>query len=348
MQEKQIKQLQEIVSEAQHIVVIQADNPDADSLASALALEHILGDQGKQVTMFCAVDIPGYLRYLPGADRVTSELPSAFDAVILVDCSTVTLLEKLESSHLLTKIKQRPVVVIDHHDSEANLPFDHTLINEASAVATGEVIYRLAKKLDWPLSLEANELLVSSILADSLGLTTENVTADSIQVLADLVRQGVSIAKLEDRRRSSMSKPLSIIAYKGTLLQRIEYYADNQLAVVDIPWNETEQYSPLYNPAILALEELRFAEGVKLAVVLKTYPDGKITGKLRSNYGSKVAGDLAGHFGGGGHQAASGFKTFGWKLDELKKELIKQATQLLHDEASNSDVKEPKSSHEAI
>jgi nanoRNase/pAp phosphatase (c-di-AMP/oligoRNAs hydrolase) len=45
MQEK----IRETVEAAQKIVVIQADNPDADSLGSALALEHVLGDLRKDV-----------------------------------------------------------------------------------------------------------------------------------------------------------------------------------------------------------------------------------------------------------------------------------------------------------
>jgi nanoRNase/pAp phosphatase (c-di-AMP/oligoRNAs hydrolase) len=73
-----------IVSDAQHIVVIQADNPDADSMASALALEQILGEMGKQVTLYCGIDITNYLRYIPGHDRVVKDLPHNFDAAILI------------------------------------------------------------------------------------------------------------------------------------------------------------------------------------------------------------------------------------------------------------------------
>ena len=317
------------------IVVIQADNPDADSLASALALEHILGDVGKTVSLYCGVDIPTYLRYLPGWDRVSNELPKKFDASVIVDCANITLLEQLERTKQLSLIKNRPVFVIDHHASEVNLPFEHNELIDIKAVATGEVIYTLCKKSKLTVSTPAADLLAVSIMADSLGLSTEDVTAQSIRVLADLVESGANLARLDAARRAASSKSRDIIGYKGRLLQRIEYYADNQLAIVDIPWKEIEQYSPIYNPAILALEELRVAEGVKLAVVLKHYPDGKITGKLRCNYGSLIAGDLAAHFGGGGHAAASGFKTHGWNADELKNELVKQTEILLDVENAN-------------
>lgn len=332
-QSPQQPDLSAVIAAAEHIVVIQADNPDADSLGSALALEHILEEQGKQVTLYCGVDIPSYLKYLPGADRVTKDLPRSFDASILVDCSTLTLLDQLQKNHRLQSVTSKPLVVIDHHALSDTIETPHTAIIDSTAVATGELIYRLCEENSWALSAEAAEALAAAILADSLGLTTDGTTAASIRTLADLVDKGANLNQLDARRRARMSKPREIVAYKGQLLQRIEYYADNKLAVVAIPWKEIEQYSPLYNPAVLALEELRMTEGVKLAVVLKTYPDGKITGKLRANNGSRAAGDLAAHFGGGGHPTAAGFKSFGWKFDELKKELINQAATLLANES---------------
>ena len=41
--------IKQILDSAQEIVVVQADNPDADSLGSSLALEAILDEQGKNV-----------------------------------------------------------------------------------------------------------------------------------------------------------------------------------------------------------------------------------------------------------------------------------------------------------
>src|SRR5690348_9741612 len=80
-----VDQIKALFDGAQTVVIIQADNPDADSLGSSLALEHMLGDQGKQVYLYCGVDIPGYLHYMSGWDRVSSELPRQFDMSIVVD-----------------------------------------------------------------------------------------------------------------------------------------------------------------------------------------------------------------------------------------------------------------------
>ena len=59
---------------------------------------------------------------------------------------------------------------------------------------------------------------------------------------------------------------------------------------------------------MLILEELRFVEGVEVAVAIKTYPDGKLTGKIRS--AKPIADQVAGYFGGGGHPYAAGFRIY--------------------------------------
>lgn len=72
---------------------------------------------------------------------------------------------------------------------------------------------------------------------------------------------------------------------------------------------------------MLVLEELRNAEEVDVSIALKTYPDGKITGKIRSQK-SPIANTIAEHFGGGGHAYAAGFKTMEYSYDALRRELI--------------------------
>ncbi|HEX7963729.1 MAG TPA: DHH family phosphoesterase, partial [Candidatus Saccharimonadales bacterium] len=196
-------QIKEVLDAAQRVVVLQADNPDGDSLCSALALEQILHDMGKEPVLYCGVDIPGYLTYLSGWDRVTKELPHQFDASIIVDTSAISLLEQLEKTGQKGWVAAKPTIVLDHHQVENSISFANVVCNHP-AVATGEVIYELAADLQWPLSQTAKEMLASSIMADSLGLTTDATTARSIHIIAELVEGGVSIPLMEQKRRDLM------------------------------------------------------------------------------------------------------------------------------------------------
>lgn len=326
----EITKIKQIIEDAKTIVIIQGNNPDGDSLASSLALEQILHDMGKEPFMYCGMDIPAHLKYLSGWDRVEHDIPKQFDASIIVDCSAKTLLESAEKSGQLAWIAAKPTIILDHHDAPNTIDFANAVLNRTDAVATGEVIYELAQELDWPLDRQALDMVAVSILADSLGLMSQATTPRSIRIVAELVEKGVDLPAIDNARRELMRKSVELVRYKGELLQRIEYSRDNQVATVTIPWEEIERYSNQYNPSILVLDDMRLTENVKVAVAFKEYRDKKVTGKIRCNYGSPVAGKLAEHFGGGGHPYAAGFKILdGRPLNEIKSECIKVATELL-------------------
>lgn len=325
----QYEKLKETIDSAEHVVVMQADNPDGDSVASSLALEAILSEMGKKVTLVCAIDIPAHLKYLSGWDRIQKEVPNDFDMTIIVDNSTETLFEVLDGRESFSWVKTKPVVVLDHHMESSGLSFATLSIIEP-VVATGELIYKIASELDWPLPVDACEMIAVSIMSDSLGLTTDATSADSFRTMASLVEKGVDIAKLDAARRDMSRKEPELLPYKGELLKRVVLSSDGRLASIVIPWEEIERYSPIYNPTILVIDDMRSTVGVEVAIGYKVYKDGKITAKIRCNYGSPIADKLASHFGGGGHPYASGFKIMSGKtIEMLKSEVEEKVSELL-------------------
>jgi phosphoesterase RecJ-like protein len=322
----------ELIQAAHHIVIIQADNPDADSLGSALALEHILGDLGKQISLYCSVDMPTYLRYLTGWDRVEKELPKQFDLSIVVDASTKTLLSKLEEGGELSWLATRPCLVLDHHAEVDNLiDFASLTINDPTVSSTGELIYDLAKSLGYKISVQAGECLMTSILGDTQGLTNGLAKPTTYRVMAELIELGVDRTKLEELRRAAGKMPETIFRYKAELIKRTEFLLDNQLALVSLPQAEINEYSPLYNPGPLIQSDILQVENVIVAITFKCYDSGRITASIRCNLTAPIAAELAKHFGGGGHAYAAGFKIEdGRPFNQIKSDFTDKASELLN------------------
>jgi len=309
----------ELIDSAEKIIIIQAENPDGDSLGSALALEEILGDLGKKTILYCPVDIPKYMQYIVGWDRVVSKFDTSADLAIVVDTMADVLLTKvLETPGIRHFLDSNPTLVIDHHTTDSNLSFENTPLAE-DAVATSEIIFNLATKSNWTINEQAAENMLVAIMSDSLGLTVQSVTPDTYFIAGNLVKLGANNSRIEKRRREHMKKSAEILKYKGTLLERIEYFLDGKLAVIRIPFEEIQAYSDQYNPSVLVLDEMRLVEGVEIGVAIKTYPDGKLTGKLRSNL--PISATVAGFFGGGGHDYAAGFRVYE-SIDTIVPELL--------------------------
>ncbi|HRQ86765.1 MAG TPA: hypothetical protein PLY16_01510, partial [Candidatus Saccharibacteria bacterium] len=275
----------------------------------------------------CPIDIPKYLRYIKGWDRVTRDFDTKADLAIIVDTAADVLLTKVyETPGVLHFLESHPVIVIDHHSTEANLRFEHTLVTD-EAVASSE-LYNLANEAGWSINPQAAENLMIALMSDSLGLTTQAVSANTYFVAGKLAELGASNAEIENRRREFMKKSPEILTYKGRLIERIEYLLEGDLALIHIPWEEIEEFSDQYNPSVLVLDEMRLVENVKIAVAIKTYPDGKLTGKLRANI--PIAEQVAGFFGGGGHDYAAGFRVYE-QYDTMLSELITAVDKAIKD-----------------
>lgn len=321
----------DFVKEANHILVIQADNPDADSLASSLALEEIFGEMGKTVSMYCSIDMPSYLRYLEGWDRVSNNLPNKYDLAILVDASTASLISKLDDPKFKSIIVNRPFIILDHHAIVQNsIDFSQLEITDDKRSSTGELIHILAKQVGWKLTVKACEFIMTSILGDTQGLTNKLASSDTYIIMSKLIDAGVDRVALEEKRRESSKMHESIYRYKARLIERTEFFHKNTIGVVVIPQTEIKTYSPLYNPAPLIQNDLLQVESMLLSIVFKTYDSGRVTAAIRANLKAPIANKLAEKMGGGGHDYASGFKIEnGKKLSEIKSECIKFAIELI-------------------
>ena len=322
----------EFLAGKQRVCIIQAENPDGDSLGSAIALDYLLND--KEVSLYCPIDIPKYLHYFSDWSRATNEFDYRADGYIIVDTAASILLSKLlDDTAIKNRLYSAPVLVIDHHETEDDLDFPHESIIETRPACT-ELIFDIANKARMIIPQEAAEAIYQGMASDTLGFTSSSMTAHTFEVAAELVKLGVNVGELEENRREFMKKSPRILDYKADLIKRIEYSLDGALATVLIPWDDIKEYSDEYNPNVLILEELRLVEGVQVAVAVKTYPDGKVTGKIRCTNSAPIAEGVAAYFGGGGHPYAAGFRTYDTSYEEVLKDLIKIVPELI-EEAKN-------------
>lgn len=317
----------DFIRNKQRICIIQAENPDGDSLGSAIALDYIL--QNSENRLYCPVDIPRYLHYFADWSRVENEFDYLADGYIIVDTAAGILLSKLlDDAAIRNCLYNKPVLVLDHHETEDDLDFSHEAIIE-TLPACADLIFRIAKDQQLEIPVEAAKAIYAAISSDTLGLVSPSVTADTMRTMANLIELGVNPAELDETRREFMKKSPRILDYKADLIKKIDYALDGALATVHIPFEDIQRYSDEYNPNVLILEELRLVQGVAVAVSIKTYPDGKVTGKVRTSL--PIADKVAGYFGGGGHPYAAGFRTYDTSYDEVVADLVEVVSRLMEE-----------------
>lgn len=307
--------IKKLVDDAQTILILQPDNPDGDSMGSALGLEELIGDLGKQPLLYSYKPSENYLHIFEGWDRVSQSFPKQFDLTILVDTSSSSLLVNTLEKYG-SELAARPFIAIDHHSTESSLTIASHVLIDPQAASTGEQIVQLANALDWKMNPQAADKLAGAIIFDSLNLTNEMTNYGTVQALADCVKAGAKLSDINARKRATQAISPSLETVKGQLLASVEYAFDGRLAIATIDAETMATYKDEHDPCDLIIWEMQWVKGVEVAVVFKHYKT-KIKASMRAR--RPIARELAEAFDGGGHARAAAFRAEGTDMAEAVK-----------------------------
>ena len=268
--------------------------PDGDAIGSALACAQILRSMGKQVDVVFRDGVPRIYRPLPYADTVmqTDRINGGYQAAIILECDSIqrTRLEGLDDHFLIN---------IDHHLS--GRPFAHVNWIDPNAVATAELVYRLAREAGVKISPEIATCLYTAVLTDTGSFMFEGTNEHTFALARELVLAGADPARCA--RSVYFAHSTAKMRLLGAALSNLQ--REGPLAWIWVTHEQMEKAQAkeedcegLVNYA-LAIQE------VQVAAFLRELPDGRYRVSLRSKGEMNVA-TVAERFGGGGHKCASG------------------------------------------
>jgi bifunctional oligoribonuclease and PAP phosphatase NrnA len=325
-----ITSLGQMIDEAKTILILQPEKPDTDSLTASLALEQILGERGKEIILYCQDEVPRYISYFEGADRVSDEFPNHFDLSIIVDTGGAQQLGRTLEKYQ-ARITKKPVAIIDHHPNREPMPFPTHEVVDPEATSTAEVLVTIAKQLEWQINSNAANLMVPGILADTRNLSIATVSSKTFRTMADLIDLGADIYAIHEAYRASDRLSPELVELKGRLLSRMELYEDGKIAVVTVTPDELKQYAEMHDPADLVIYELQNAIGVAIAIVFRHYNGLSNKIKVSTRASMPVAAKACKAFGGGGHDRAAGCQFNDTPITEVKTKFIAEVAKQIKD-----------------
>lgn len=286
-------------------------HPDADVLGTLLAIGEVLASRGWTVIEGGPHPAPAVLSFLPGVERYrTIDTVSApLDVVVLTDCPNPGRTEGLLEQARATGAT---VINIDHHHD--NRRYGDVNWIDASAAATGEMVYRLITALDAHLTAGIATNLFTAIHTDTGSFRYSNTTPQTFSIAAALVAAGAEPAlvsgHLYERREANA------LRWLGESLRRIEVSADGRIAWLALP-------SGVVPESFIEAEELvnypRSVDSVRVACFLRQLGD-QVKVSLRAK-GDVDVSRIAARFGGGGHPNAAGCTVAG-RLPDVTREVL--------------------------
>jgi len=289
-----LKEVLKHIEQRNRFLLTSHARPDGDAIGSALACGQILRSMGKEAEVVLRDGVPRIYQPLPHANKVlqTERVNGDYEAAIVLECDSI------QRTRLLG-LENRFLINIDHHVS--GRPFAHVNWIDPKAVATAEMVYRLAREASVRITPDIATCLYTAVLTDTGSFMFEGTNEHTFALARELVLAGADPAHCA--RSIYFGHSTAKMRLLGAALS--DLHREGPLAWISVTQEQMQRYHAKEEDCEGLVNYALSIQDVEVALFFRELPDGRFRVSLRSKGELNVA-KVAEHFGGGGHQCASG------------------------------------------
>ena len=280
--------LNKILEPAKTIAIGGHVRPDGDCVGSCMAMYQYIQNNypDKEVDVFLE-EIPSTFYRIKGTDEILHEIDESkhYDLFIVLDCGDTG---RLEFSVPLF-VSAGHTLCIDHHVSNICFAQDNYVVPDASS--TSELVYNLIDKDK--ITKEIAEALYLGIVHDTGVFQYSCAGPSTFRAAAELLETGIDAALVE-----------SFLFMEGKCI--VSYIRKKVMDFYGVKPKDLDGI----------VSQLRNTRGVEVAIFMYELDQNVFKVSLRSGNEVDVS-KIAGYFGGGGHEKASGVTMTGTPQDIL-------------------------------
>lgn len=320
---------QQIVNEIlnknnKNIAIIMHDNPDADAIGSATALENVLLQLNKEVNIIIQTKIHKSYAKIIGKKRTEKlRIPKheKYDLFFILDCS--------EESRIGFDYKycSNNFIVIDHHIGFKK--YGNIYLCE-DVPATGMIIFELIKCLTLVnKSIKINEFIATSLFlairGDTSGFKTDNVNSNVFDMSSQLINFGANIKTVNNVEDYSMS----MIRLMGNVFSNISYDKQYKIIYLLITKEQILSSNSTFGDAANLIDIIKYIENVDVAYL---FIQNCKTTYIKSRSDKYNIVEIMQYYGGGGHKHAAGASSYGNDSYDLIESVLTKTKKMIDKE----------------
>jgi phosphoesterase RecJ-like protein len=302
-----LAEIAQALRDHQKFTIMSHVRPDGDALGCIIALGLSLRQMGKEVTLWNEDGVGEKFHYLPGWEMVSKPPAEPVDLEVAVALDTATRV-RLGTTTLDAIKSARLWINVDHHIS--NEGYGDLCYIDATAPATGEILYELIDFAGFPLTPDIADNLFAAISTDTGSFQYPNTTAKTYEIAAALIRAGVKVGELSQKMYES--HPLRRIQLLRALLNVLKITCDGRVASFVLTQQMVAELGVQPDDNEGLIDTIRAIDGIIVAAFIEELPtDGKIRISLRSKDPRVDVCKICQQFRGGGHTLAAGARIRG-------------------------------------
>jgi len=331
---KDVEKLKNILDSSKRALVVSHIHPDADAIASSLAVYGLFHLNFPEVKVVINIEgrISSSMSFLQNFEKITNtdltEKIREFkpDTLILVDCNSLKRVTAGDEKSLQDILKESGIklVVIDHHTLDSEFSGRDVMINNNLVAGTQEVYEVFVSQLGW----KCNKAIAEAILAGIVGDTNRFLFYNAghrrmFSIVSDLIDYGITV---QDISRKVFSFSRSQLKILSELLRNVvigEKY--NYSFLTDDFMHNLKVIDPDISDSLVILAVREFSDNymesvgdVPMGFVINRMYEGEHKYKVsfRSHFGEIDVSLFARKLGGGGHKSGSSGYIMVNSLDE--------------------------------
>ncbi len=313
-----INGIRKVLERNDNFLVFMHENPDSDTIGSALALVLTLRSVGKRAYMACCDKIPQSLMFLTDGERCfgIEDLPGDFTPKFLISVDIASPNQLGKYHYLAAKID----LALDHHSCHDDLACYRFVDSGAGACA--EIIYRVINRMiQGKIPEKTASLLYAALAADTGGFRYANTTPYTHKIAAKLIECGANHFQI--CRNLFEMKSKTALAAEAFAMENVKYLCGGKISYVRITEADKERCGFEDEDTYDVINVIRRVEGVKVAILARERTPGVYKISTRSTGDIDMA-KICAMFGGGGHAGAAGCSVAEGDVDETVDKIIKE------------------------
>jgi phosphoesterase RecJ-like protein len=307
---KYTKELSNLFSSSENILIICHINPDGDSIGAQLALYHYFKANNKNVSLLAPNNLQEFLKWMDGADQINIFIKDRkkcrilidnADLIIMLDFNQPNRLGEAEDFVLASKAKK---VIIDHHLDPVN--FADLIISDPTKCSTSELVHELVCELNGKtfMSRSYAEALYVGIITDTGNFEHGAYSSKTFRIVADLLDTGIIKEKIINLIYNNFSSDR--IRLQGFALnQRMVVMPELRTAYIYLSKDDLKEYNHVKGDTEGFVNMPLSIKGINFsALFIEKDNFIKISFRSKGQFPSNEFASL--YFSGGGHLNASG------------------------------------------
>lgn len=311
---EQVSQLDSLIRQGEHFVIIGHARPDGDAIGSCLGwAEYLRARYGKEPEVVVPNAFPDFLRWLPGNERIIrydkrpDDVKRLMAEADVVFCLDFNMPERLEDMADTLRGTQAHVVLIDHHlgptvNAEVSVSYP-----ELSS--TAEIVFRMVWQMGGfeELSKKFAVPVYCGMMTDTGGFTFNSTRPEIFFIICQLLTKKIDKDKIYRNVYNNYS-PWAIRLRGYLMSQKLNVFDDLHASYYALTRKEMHDFHFIRGDAEGLVNEPLRIKGLKMSISLREDDriDNKVWVSLRSVDDFSVEEVAKRFFNGGGHLNASG------------------------------------------